>query len=133
MTPADLTRRFAYTVAGVQLGASITGLVLGASHFAGVSYQPARDAFGWLPGDPSTWWSIILGVLAAFGLVALRFGNARLCRWAFALLAAYWVWWTVLYALAWPNPGSGPWAPWLALMCVVGNARPVVARSLVSD
>ena len=132
MPQSHLTRRFAYAVAAVQLGAAIAGIILGASHFAGVTYQPARDWLSWLPGDPSYWWSGLLGGLALAALAVLRFGTDRHTRSVFALLSAYWVWWTVLYALAWPNPASGPWAPWLALMCVVGNARPVIARTLAS-
>lgn len=129
---SHLTRQFAYVVATVQLGAAATGLILGASHFAGVTYRPARDWAQWLPGDPSYWWSGTLAVLALAALVALRFAADRPARYVFALLATYWTWWTVLYALSWPNGSSGPWAPWFALMCVVGNARPVIARTLAS-
>jgi hypothetical protein len=137
MTPqTHLTRKFAYVVALVQFAAGVSGIIMGASHFTSSSYQPAhhwvKDVLR-LPGDPSMWWSGLLAGLAVIAIVALRLGTDRVGRSAFALLAAYWVWWMVLYALALHTPGSGPWAPWLALMCVVGNARPVVARTLAQD
>lgn len=125
-----LTRRFAYTVAAVQAGAAVTGLLFGDVRFRSTTYAPAREFLAFLPGNPSTWWSVLLALLAAGALIVLRFGSDRATRRMFALLAAYWVWWVVLYACAWPNPGAGPWAPWLAAMCVVGNARPVIARTL---
>lgn len=125
-----LTRRFAYTVAGVQLSAAVTGLLFGDVRFRGTTYAPARQFLSWLPGNPSTWWSVLLAVLATTAILVLRFGSDRATRRAFAFLASYWVWWTILYACAWPNHTAGPWAPWLAAMCVIGNARPVIARTL---
>lgn len=125
-----LTRRFAQILACVQLGAGLTGIIL-ASRFGGVSYRPARDLLDFLPDNPGTWWSALLAVLALGALVALHF-RSRAARTMFALLCGYWTFWIVIWAYAWSSPGSGPWAPWLALMCVVGNARPVIAPTLKS-
>lgn len=126
-----LTRRFAYIVAGTQLGAGVTGVIL-SSNFATVSYRPARELLSFLPGNPGLWWSGLLAILAFAALVGLVAKSAH-TRTAFALLCGYWGFWTALYAAAWFTPGAGPWAPWLALMCVVGNARPVVAPKLSAD
>lgn len=125
-----LTRRFGYTIAAVQLGAGLTGCILGASHFAGVSYHPAKELLRFLPGDPSTWWSGLLAVLGAVAIAVLAAHHDRAIRAVFALLCFYWTFWALLWAAAWTQPGSGAWAPWIALVCVVGNARPVVTRSL---
>jgi hypothetical protein len=128
-----LTRRYAYMVAGFEFGAAVTGLVLPASHFQGVSYNPAdrviRSVFH-LPGNPSTWWSWLLVILSVTALVSIYLRNDRWTRHAFAALCGWWVFWVVLYAAAWHNPGAGPWGPWLAGIAVVGNSRPVIAPSL---
>lgn len=124
----SLTRRFAFTVALVQLGAGITGLMLADTRFRGSTYQPAKQLLSFLPGDPGYWWSGLLLILSAAAVVLLC-ARSSSARTAFALLCGYWTFWAVLYAWAWPSPGSGPWAPWLAAMCAVGNARPVVTHT----
>jgi hypothetical protein len=127
-----LTRRFAQIVAGTQLGAGITGIILSANFNANVSYKPARELLSFLPGRPGLWWSALLALLALTALVALAAKSSH-TRTVFSLLCGYWGFWTVLYAAAWFTPGAGPWAPWVALMCVVGNSRPVVAPTLNAD
>ncbi len=126
-----LTRRYAYTVALVQLCAGLSGIILGASHFAGVSYKPATKLLSFLPGAPSAWWSGLLATLALAAILVLRFHNDSRVRSVFALLTGYWVFWALLWTAAWFQKGpAGPWAPWLALMCVVGNSRPVLTATL---
>jgi hypothetical protein len=120
-----LTRQFAYIVAGIQLGAGVTGMIL-SDRFSGPSYKPARDLLGHLPRGPGIWWSALLTLLAVAALVMLRFRHQHV-RTAFAFLCGYWGFWLILWTAAWSQPGSGPWAPWIALMCIAGNARPVVA------
>jgi hypothetical protein len=131
MKHLPLTRRYAYMVAGLELGAAVTGLLLPASHFQGASYAPADRLLGHLvPGTPSIWWSWLLVVLAVAALGSIHLRNDRWTRHFFAALCSWWVFWAVLYAAAWSNPTSGPWGPWIAAIAVVGNSRPVIAPSL---
>lgn len=133
MKRLPLTRRYAYLVAAAELGAGVTGLILPDSHFHGISYAPADRLvthFLHLPGDPSTWWSWLIVILAAAALFAIYHRNDSWTRTCFAALCGWWVFWAILYAAAWGNPNSGPWGPWLALIAAVGNSRPVIARPL---
>lgn len=132
MTPDQLklTRRFGFFVALINLGMGITGLCFGPSHFKGHAYEPATKFLHWLPGHPSTWWTALLVAIAIAELIALATRLNLAMRITFAFGSIFWVWWTVSFALAYEHPGAGPWAPWLAAMCALGNARPVAASKL---
>lgn len=129
-----LAWRYAYAVAWFNVAAAVTGLILPVSHFHNSTYTPARRLVSdglHLPGDPSTWWSWLFVTLAVSALLAIYLRNDRWTRNCCAALCGWWVFWAVLYAAAWRNPTSGPWAPWLALIVLTGTSRPVVAPSLV--
>jgi hypothetical protein len=133
MKPLTWTRRYAYLVAAGDLGAAVTGLILPRSHFQNVTYEPAARLVTrglHLPGDPSVWWSWLFFALSVTALTALYRRHDRWTRRCFTALCAWWLFWVFLYAAAWHNPGSGPWSPWLALIAVIGNSRPVIAPSL---
>lgn len=124
-----MTRRYAYMVAGVQLGAGINGLAL-LSRFRTKPYEPAYRLGNLLvPGNPALWWSCLLVVLSVAAIVSVYFRNDRFTRHFFAALFAWWIFWAFLYAVSILD-GGGPWGMWLALMSVVGNSRPVIAPSL---
>lgn len=129
LTAAALTRRYAIGVAALQLTAGIVGLSSGASHFSAASYQPAKNMLGFLPGDPSRWWCAILVILSSAAIFAVITRRSVLARNVFALLCGYWMFWAVIFIVAFAtNPTGGPLAPWLALITIVGDSRPVLGR-----
>jgi hypothetical protein len=123
-----MTRRFAFIVACSELGAGVTGVAL-SYRFSGPSYKPARELLSGLPGNAGLYWSGLLVVLSLWALWALLRKSAS-ARTPFAFLMGYWSFWLVLWSVAMATPGSGPWAPFTALIWMVGNARPVVAPTL---
>lgn len=94
------------------------------------AYRPARLLLNPLPGDPARGWGSILLVLATLAAFAMLLGADHMVRWAFAALAGYWAFWTVLFAAsALTEPHAGLASAGFAFMCLIGNVRPVFASS----
>jgi hypothetical protein len=125
-----LTLRYATIVALGDLGAGCTGMLFW-RRFNGNSYKPALQLFGSIP-YPGLCWAALLVGLSLTALVALAVRSPYM-RTAFALLMGFWGFWAVVWWYALIAGDGGPWGPWLALIAILGNSRPVVAPTLHSD
>ena len=130
----NLAQKFAYTVSILNIGAGLSGLLLGKSHFSGKVYKPLLHYFRFLPGhNPSAWWCCLLLLMASISFIALILRHDLWIRISFAILSGFWFWWSGVYFSFYPNHTSGPWGPWLTLVVVVGTSRPCFTKTLLSN